>query len=120
MQPTILYTRESMIPDVQKLKQVLYTSGAYDKFNGFFIETCAKEFNVPQSNITLDINKLELHIVYHNLIDRDKAMENMRNVFRVFIDNVWVNGIDVDRYINTYDMLYDIILFSENDIIIRL
>lgn len=116
---TIL-SRESMIPDIQKLKQVLYESGAYEKFGDFFIETCAKEFKVSPFNITLDTNKLELHIVYHNLIDRDKAMENMRNVFRSFIDNAWVNGINVDRYINTYDMLYDIILFSENDIIIRL
>lgn len=113
-------SRESMIPDVQKLKQVLYESSAYEKFGDFFIETCANEFKVPPSNITLDTNKLELHIVYHNLIDRDKTMENMRNVFRSFIDNAWVNGINVDRYVNTYDMLYDIILFSENDIIIRL
>lgn len=118
MPTTIL--RESMIPDIQNLKQVLYTSGAYERFGNFLIEECSKVFRVPPCNVTLDTNTLQLHIVHHSLIDRDKIIENMAIILRAFIDNAWVNGIDVDRYINLYEMMYNIILHNENDIIIKL
>jgi len=111
--------RESMIPEVLTLKNQLY-AGLYEKYSAYFVTLCAAQLDVPVECVSLDCNEFKLIVTGIQTNDRDVIAEKIRTIFNNFISHLWINNENVDRYINVYDMLFDIIVLDNGNLVIKL
>ena len=117
--PTMIGNRESMIPDVQTLKNQLYSS-LYEKYSAYFITLCAAQLDVPVELVSLDCNEFKLTATGIPINGRDWVTDRIRCIFQHFITHLWTSNENVDRYINVYDMLFDIIVFDNHNLVVKL